>query len=40
MWCFRYLGGLWVSFEFPSIKVKEAFKEHVGVMSWFSGLKP
>ncbi|GJU28537.1 RNA-directed DNA polymerase, eukaryota, reverse transcriptase zinc-binding domain protein [Tanacetum coccineum] len=35
----RYLGELWVLLEFSSSKTKEAFRDNVGVGSWFSELK-
>nr|GEU47694.1 RNA-directed DNA polymerase, eukaryota, reverse transcriptase zinc-binding domain protein [Tanacetum cinerariifolium] len=31
----RYLGELWVLLEFSSSKSKEAFRDNVGVCSWF-----
>ncbi|GJY17363.1 putative RNA-directed DNA polymerase, eukaryota, reverse transcriptase zinc-binding domain protein [Tanacetum coccineum] len=37
---FKYLGGLWVLFDFPSKEVKEKFLNHNGIKSWFSTLKP
>ncbi|GKF64249.1 hypothetical protein Tco_0187697, partial [Tanacetum coccineum] len=37
---FKYLGGLWVLFEFPSKEVKEKFLNHNGIKYWFSTLKP
>ncbi|GJY51940.1 RNA-directed DNA polymerase, eukaryota, reverse transcriptase zinc-binding domain protein [Tanacetum coccineum] len=37
---FKYLGGLWVLFEFPSKEAKEKFLNHNGIKSWFSTLKP
>ncbi|GJZ00356.1 RNA-directed DNA polymerase, eukaryota, reverse transcriptase zinc-binding domain protein [Tanacetum coccineum] len=35
----RYLGELWVLLEFSSSKTKEAFRDNVGVGSWFSELR-
>ncbi|GJR88484.1 RNA-directed DNA polymerase, eukaryota, reverse transcriptase zinc-binding domain protein [Tanacetum coccineum] len=35
----RYLGELWVLLEFSSSKSKEAFRDNVGVGSWFSELR-
>ncbi|GKE73231.1 reverse transcriptase domain, reverse transcriptase zinc-binding domain protein [Tanacetum coccineum] len=37
---FKYLGGLWVLFDFPSKEAKEKFLNHNGIKSWFSTLKP
>ncbi|GJX52599.1 retrovirus-related pol polyprotein from transposon TNT 1-94, partial [Tanacetum coccineum] len=37
---FKYLGGLWVLFEFLSTDARDKFLKHKGVMSWFSSLKP
>ncbi|GJZ38058.1 putative RNA-directed DNA polymerase, eukaryota, reverse transcriptase zinc-binding domain protein, partial [Tanacetum coccineum] len=36
----KYLGGLWVLFEFQSLDAKLNFLKHEGVLSWFSSLKP
>nr|GEV65319.1 RNA-directed DNA polymerase, eukaryota, reverse transcriptase zinc-binding domain protein [Tanacetum cinerariifolium] len=35
----RYLGELWVLLEFSSSKTKEAFRDNVGVGSWFLELR-
>ncbi|GKB55528.1 RNA-directed DNA polymerase, eukaryota [Tanacetum coccineum] len=35
----KYIGELWVLLEFSSIKSKEAFRDNVGVSSWFSELR-
>nr|GEW75572.1 RNA-directed DNA polymerase, eukaryota, reverse transcriptase zinc-binding domain protein [Tanacetum cinerariifolium] len=35
----KYLGELWVLFEFSSTKLKEAFRDNVGVNSWFSEIR-
>ncbi|PWA76520.1 reverse transcriptase domain, Reverse transcriptase zinc-binding domain protein [Artemisia annua] len=37
---FRYLGGLWVLFEFTSLEAKDKFLKHKGIAAWFSTLKP
>lgn len=37
---FRYLGGLGVFMEFPSLNIKYAFKEHAGVLSRFKEPNP
>ncbi|GJR72716.1 RNA-directed DNA polymerase, eukaryota, reverse transcriptase zinc-binding domain protein [Tanacetum coccineum] len=37
---FKYLGGLWVKFDFSSIEARDKFLKHDGVNSWFSSLKP
>ncbi|GJS77855.1 RNA-directed DNA polymerase, eukaryota, reverse transcriptase zinc-binding domain protein [Tanacetum coccineum] len=34
-----YLGELWVLLEFSSVKSKEAFRDNVGVSSWFSEIR-
>ncbi|GJX03840.1 hypothetical protein Tco_0189756 [Tanacetum coccineum] len=31
---FKYLGGLWVLFEFLSVEARENFLKHDGVLSW------
>ncbi|GKD50747.1 RNA-directed DNA polymerase, eukaryota, reverse transcriptase zinc-binding domain protein [Tanacetum coccineum] len=31
----NYMGGFWVMIEFQSVTLKEKFKAHVGVGSWF-----
>ncbi|PWA51880.1 hypothetical protein CTI12_AA461240 [Artemisia annua] len=36
----KYLGGLWVMFEFKSLETRDKFLKHEGVLSWFSSLKP
>ncbi|GKD71801.1 RNA-directed DNA polymerase, eukaryota, reverse transcriptase zinc-binding domain protein [Tanacetum coccineum] len=36
---FKYLGRLWLLFEFKSQKVKNKFLNHKGILSWFSSLK-
>nr|GEV12839.1 putative RNA-directed DNA polymerase, eukaryota, reverse transcriptase zinc-binding domain protein [Tanacetum cinerariifolium] len=36
---FKYLGGLWLMFEFKSLKVRDKFLKHDGILSWFSTLK-
>ena len=35
----KYMGGFWVLIEFHSLSVKENFKSHVGIGSWFSVLE-
>nr|GEU32912.1 RNA-directed DNA polymerase, eukaryota [Tanacetum cinerariifolium] len=35
----KYLGELWVLFEFSSTKLMEAFRDNVGVNSWFSKIR-
>ncbi|GKE27777.1 hypothetical protein Tco_1443161 [Tanacetum coccineum] len=37
---FKYLGGLWVLFEFNSQDAKDKFITHEGIMPRFSSLKP
>ncbi|GJW90508.1 putative RNA-directed DNA polymerase, eukaryota, reverse transcriptase zinc-binding domain protein [Tanacetum coccineum] len=37
---FKYLGGLWVLFEFLSHNAKDNFIKHEGILSRFSSLKP
>ncbi|GJU47741.1 RNA-directed DNA polymerase, eukaryota, reverse transcriptase zinc-binding domain protein [Tanacetum coccineum] len=37
---FNYLGGLWLLFEFKSLKARNEFLKHDGILSWFSSLKP
>nr|GFA09452.1 reverse transcriptase domain, reverse transcriptase zinc-binding domain protein [Tanacetum cinerariifolium] len=37
---FKYLGGLWVLFEFSSHEARDKFFKHKGVLLWFSSLKP
>ncbi|GKB29528.1 nucleotide-binding alpha-beta plait domain-containing protein [Tanacetum coccineum] len=34
-----YLGELWVLLEFSSMKSKEAFRDNIGVSSWFSEIR-
>ncbi|GJY79544.1 hypothetical protein Tco_0485345 [Tanacetum coccineum] len=34
-----YLEELWVLLEFYSVKSKEAFRDNVGVSSWFSEIR-
>ncbi|GKE04646.1 reverse transcriptase domain, reverse transcriptase zinc-binding domain protein [Tanacetum coccineum] len=36
----KYLGGLWVLFEFYYRDTRDSFLKHEGVLSWFSLLKP
>ncbi|GKB93516.1 putative RNA-directed DNA polymerase, eukaryota, reverse transcriptase zinc-binding domain protein [Tanacetum coccineum] len=36
----KYLGGLWVLFDFHSMDARIKFLKHEGVLSWFSSLKP
>ncbi|PWA63388.1 hypothetical protein CTI12_AA349520 [Artemisia annua] len=36
----KYLGGLWVLFDFSSKEAKDKFLTHQGINSWFSSLKP
>nr|GEV86284.1 reverse transcriptase domain, reverse transcriptase zinc-binding domain protein [Tanacetum cinerariifolium] len=36
----KYLGGLWVLFEFNDKNVRDNFLKHEGTLSWFSSLKP
>ncbi|GKA82971.1 reverse transcriptase domain, reverse transcriptase zinc-binding domain protein [Tanacetum coccineum] len=35
----KYLGGLWVMFEFNDKDVRDKFLNHEGILSWFSSLK-
>lgn len=35
-----YLGGLWVLIKFGSCDILEKFRNHVGISSWFSSIKP
>ncbi|GKC75570.1 hypothetical protein Tco_1126344 [Tanacetum coccineum] len=35
-----YLGGLWVLIRFDSLDILEKFRNHVGIRSWFSLIKP
>ncbi|GJV09704.1 reverse transcriptase domain, reverse transcriptase zinc-binding domain protein [Tanacetum coccineum] len=37
---FKYLGGLWVLFDFTSLDARNKFLNHKGVATWFSSLKP
>lgn len=37
---FAYVGGIWVSLEFKSVKAMEQFHNHIGSRSWFSKLHP
>ncbi|GKC68758.1 reverse transcriptase domain, reverse transcriptase zinc-binding domain protein, partial [Tanacetum coccineum] len=37
---FKYLGGLWVLFDFSSLDARDKFLNHKGVKTWFSTLKP
>ncbi|GKB72076.1 RNA-directed DNA polymerase, eukaryota, partial [Tanacetum coccineum] len=37
---FKYLGGLWVLFEFTSQEAKKKFINHKVVSRWFSSMKP
>ncbi|GJV98258.1 reverse transcriptase domain, reverse transcriptase zinc-binding domain protein [Tanacetum coccineum] len=37
---FKYLGGLWVLFDFESSDARDKFLKHNGVTTWFSILKP
>ncbi|GKE54235.1 hypothetical protein Tco_1489391 [Tanacetum coccineum] len=37
---FKYLGGLWVLFQFASQDAKDKFIKHKGILSKFSSLKP
>lgn len=37
---FKYLGGLWVLFDFDSEEARNKFLCHKGILSWFSSLKP
>ncbi|KAL6508840.1 hypothetical protein OROHE_021399 [Orobanche hederae] len=36
----KYLGGLWVLFNFDSAEAKEKFLSHEGIQSWFVSLLP
>nr|GEX04341.1 RNA-directed DNA polymerase, eukaryota, reverse transcriptase zinc-binding domain protein [Tanacetum cinerariifolium] len=36
----KYLGGLWVIFEFKSLETRNKFLKHEGIITWFSSLKP
>ncbi|GKD67435.1 RNA-directed DNA polymerase, eukaryota, reverse transcriptase zinc-binding domain protein [Tanacetum coccineum] len=36
----KYLGGLWVLFDFKSMVAKDKFLHHKGIASWFSTMKP
>ncbi|GKC55339.1 RNA-directed DNA polymerase, eukaryota [Tanacetum coccineum] len=36
----KYLGGLWVFFEFSNIITRDKFINHKGIVPWFSSLKP
>nr|GEV12882.1 RNA-directed DNA polymerase, eukaryota, reverse transcriptase zinc-binding domain protein [Tanacetum cinerariifolium] len=36
----KYLGGLWVLFNFETAEAKDNFLKNKGIMSWFSILKP
>nr|GEW21976.1 RNA-directed DNA polymerase, eukaryota, reverse transcriptase zinc-binding domain protein [Tanacetum cinerariifolium] len=35
-----YLGGIWVLIGFDSLDILEKFRNHVGIRSWFSLIKP
>ncbi|GKF78746.1 reverse transcriptase domain, reverse transcriptase zinc-binding domain protein, partial [Tanacetum coccineum] len=37
---FKYLGGLWVLFDFESLDARDKFLNHKGILTWFSTLKP
>ncbi|GJY97792.1 RNA-directed DNA polymerase, eukaryota, reverse transcriptase zinc-binding domain protein [Tanacetum coccineum] len=37
---FKYLGGLWVLFDFESSEARDKFLNHKGILTWFSTLKP
>ncbi|GKB71672.1 putative RNA-directed DNA polymerase, eukaryota, reverse transcriptase zinc-binding domain protein [Tanacetum coccineum] len=37
---FKYLGGLWVLFDFNSLEARNNFLKHKGISTWFSSLKP
>nr|GEX17115.1 reverse transcriptase domain, reverse transcriptase zinc-binding domain protein [Tanacetum cinerariifolium] len=37
---FKYLGGLWVLFEFTSREANKKFINHKVVSTWFSSMKP
>ncbi|GJU23714.1 retrotransposon protein, putative, ty1-copia subclass [Tanacetum coccineum] len=36
----RYLGGFWVSLDFPDSHVRDQFQKHTGILSWFSLIQP
>ncbi|GKC35854.1 RNA-directed DNA polymerase, eukaryota, reverse transcriptase zinc-binding domain protein [Tanacetum coccineum] len=36
----KYLGGLWILFDFNSLEARDKFLNHKGIMSLFSSLKP
>nr|GFC14213.1 reverse transcriptase domain, reverse transcriptase zinc-binding domain protein [Tanacetum cinerariifolium] len=36
----KYLGGLWVMFEFKSLETQNKFLKHEGILTWFFSLKP
>ncbi|GJX83953.1 RNA-directed DNA polymerase, eukaryota [Tanacetum coccineum] len=36
----RYLGGFWVSLEFTDTHVRDSFKRHKGMDTWFSVIQP
>nr|GEU48517.1 RNA-directed DNA polymerase, eukaryota [Tanacetum cinerariifolium] len=36
----KYLGGLWVLFEFSKVETKSKFLKHKCILTWFSSLKP
>ncbi|GKC85910.1 reverse transcriptase domain, reverse transcriptase zinc-binding domain protein [Tanacetum coccineum] len=36
----KYLGGLWVLFEFSKVETRNKFLKHKGISTWFSLLKP
>ncbi|GKA14455.1 reverse transcriptase domain, reverse transcriptase zinc-binding domain protein, partial [Tanacetum coccineum] len=36
----KYLGGLWVLFDFESQTVRDKFLNHQGISHWFTTLKP
>ncbi|GJX71226.1 reverse transcriptase domain, reverse transcriptase zinc-binding domain protein [Tanacetum coccineum] len=37
---FKYLGGLWILFEFKSMDTRNNLLKHEGILSWFSSMKP
>nr|GEY84947.1 hypothetical protein [Tanacetum cinerariifolium] len=37
---FKYLGGMWVLFDFKSEDVRDKFLSNKSIHSWFSSLKP
>lgn len=37
---FKYLGGLWVLFDFDSEEARNKFLSHKGILTWFSSLIP